>query len=131
MTFGQFNYNVYQCSPIWGPLDLMDLYIHFSLQVWEVFSYYCFLYTLCPFLFCFWNSMIWISILLIVSNKSCGLSSLFFTVIFNSRSQQNSVCSIGRRNVYNQEQYTQPSYSGMKAIGSILEYERTLRRRNS
>ena len=47
-----------QVQLIWGPLDLMNLDVPFSSQIWEVFSHYCFKYTFCPFffLFSFWNS---------------------------------------------------------------------------
>ena len=56
--FWQFNYNVSQHSliqiqPPWGPLVLMDLDVHFSPKVWEVFSHYYFKYTFCSFLLLF------------------------------------------------------------------------------
>lgn len=56
-------YNVFWCrsiwvSPIWDLLGLMDLDIHFSAQLWKIFSNYQFKYTfyLSLFLISFWNS---------------------------------------------------------------------------
>lgn len=45
------SYNVFCCGSvytqtIWDALDLIDLDVHFSPQVWEVFSHTCFKHTL-------------------------------------------------------------------------------------
>ena len=84
----QFNY-VSQCSPIGvqpilDPLGLMDLDVHFSLQVWEVSNHYCFKYT---FLFSSPSGIpiTWLFFLLILSHLSCRLSSLFF-ILFSCSS---------------------------------------------
>lgn len=52
--FWQIYYNVSQCSPIWDISGLTDLDVHFSSQVWKIFSHYCFKYTLCSSLFLSW-----------------------------------------------------------------------------
>lgn len=51
--FWQCHYDVSLGSTLWHPLGLMTLDVHVSLQVWEVFSHYCFTNAFCPFLFIF------------------------------------------------------------------------------
>ena len=91
--FWQFNYNMSWSRPIqvqliWDLLGLMDLDVHFSPQVWEIFSHYCFKYTSCPFLSSSSGiPIMWILFLLIVSHKSCRLSSPLF-ILFSFYSSE-------------------------------------------
>ena len=86
--------NPVQIQPIWCPLGLMNLDVHFSPQIWGVFSHHCFKCTFCSFhfMFSFWNSRN-------VNNVSFHVNHNFhrpswFHFFFNFCSSNWVICSV-------------------------------------
>lgn len=65
-------------------MGLMDLDVHFPLQIWEISCHYFFEQRFCPFLFLFmfWDSHNSILVYLMVYQKSHRISSLFSILFF-------------------------------------------------
>ena len=82
-VFEFWHYDKSWCRPTqvpqtWGLLSLMDVNIHFSLQVQEISSHYCFKYASCPFLFLLsWILIITYRFFFIACHKFHRLYSFF------------------------------------------------------
>lgn len=79
------DYNVSWCGSLWihlpwNLLSFFDVYINIFHQVWKVFSYYYFKYSLCPFFPSSGTPTIHMLIYLIVSHRSLKFCSLFFNL---------------------------------------------------
>lgn len=64
----------------WNLLSFFNIYIHIFHQVWKVFSYYYFKYSLCPFFPSSGTPAMHMLIYLTVSHRSLKLCSLFFNL---------------------------------------------------
>lgn len=87
--FWQFDYNVPQRESFWvesswRPLGLLNLDVHISYYIWEVFSYYFIKLVFCDFLHLFSSdiSIMWIFVHWMVSHKYHRVSSFLFILAF-------------------------------------------------
>ena len=79
-------------QPVWGPQDLMDLYVHFSPRIRKVSPSIALNILPIPFCSLSGTHTMWILFLFIVSCKSHGLSSLFHSFFLFALLLENFSC---------------------------------------
>ena len=81
--FQQFDFNMSLFYPPWSLLSFLDVSVHVTHQIWEVFNQCFFKYIFCLFLFCPSGiPVIHVLICLMVSRKSFRFCSFFFLLFF-------------------------------------------------